>query len=150
MAKYRWKIVGIVLAVVAYLVLLGYIDSIQSDYDVNIITEKEIYEFSVNEAEYIIPVTIENDSNRMLSSITGQDVFLTYHVYDMSGNLLTEQNARSTFSKGIFAKEKGEAELHITPLEQGEYIIGIDIVHENVAWFSQKADVEKKIQIVIK
>ena len=50
MAKYRWKIVGIVLAVVAYLVLLGYIDSVQSDYDVTIITEKEVYEFSANEA----------------------------------------------------------------------------------------------------
>lgn len=146
-----WKIGAIVIAVVAYIVLLVNISFAQSDYNVIVSTDKEVYEFAENAGEcYAIPVKIKNDSNRLLSSITGQDVFLTYHLYDANGNLLVYENQRSSFEKGIFAKEKGEAEVQISPLQSGEYIVGIDIVQENVAWFSLNGYSETKIRIIVK
>lgn len=150
MKRNIWKIIVVSVVIVIYIALLGYISSHQSNYDVNIMTEQEVYEFSTEMSEYAIPVKIENNSNRMLSSAAGQDVFLSYHLYDLNGNILVYDNARSPFSESIFANSKGKSELHIVPVESGEYIIGIDIVQENVAWFSDNGNEEKRVRIIVK
>lgn len=150
MKKIAWKVAAVIVAIAAYVVLLIFISSNQSDYDVVISVEKEIYEFPTEtEEEYIIPITIRNNANRMLSSAEGHDIYLSYHLYDANGKLLIYDNVRSTFDKAIFAKSKDEVELHVTPIEKGEYILGIDLVQEGVDWFSTKENIEKKIHLII-
>lgn len=136
--------------ILLYLMLLFYITSIQSNYRITIHTQQEQYFFH-NEglSEYVIPLSIENHANRLLSSAEDQNIFISYHVYDCQGNLLVYDNPRSRFEKPVFCGETGEAQLHMTLLAEGEYIIEIDLLQEGVTWFGQQEDTQKRIGIII-
>lgn len=150
MKRLWWKITLVIGVIIGYVLLLVYIGAIQSDYKVLISTEKEEYVFDAGMEEYLIPININNQANRMLDTKLGGEIYFTYHLYDADGNLLVFNNVRTPLGSCIFANSKGTLELEIAPMEQGEYIIGIDIVHEHVGWFSDYEEVEKKVKIVVK
>lgn len=144
------KILLVMTGVFVYMALLLYISSIQSDYNVQILTKQEAYTFSGDSDEnYVVDVEINNQANRMLSSAEGQDIFLSYHLYDLNGNLICFDNIRSCFEYSIFSGDIAEAKLYVTPLEQGEYLLGIDIIQEYVTWFNEKEDTEKIVKITV-
>lgn len=150
MKKMRWKIALAIGVIIVYGLLLGYIGAAQSDYRVLISTEKEEYVFEPGIEEYIIPIQINNQANRMLDTHLGGEIYFTYHLYDSAGNLLIFDNVRTPLEKCIFANSKDTLNLRITPMEQGEYIIGIDVVEEFVGWFSDHEEIEKKIKLIVK
>lgn len=137
--------------ILVYLMLLFYISSIQSDYRITIHTPLDHYLFC-NEgvSEYVIPLSIENYANRLLSSAEDQNIFICYHVYDSQGNLLVYDNPRSQFEKPVFCGETGEAQLHMALLDDGEYIIEIDLLQEGVTWFGQQEDTQKRITVTVR
>lgn len=144
------KILLVMTGVFVYMALLLYISSIQSDYNVQILTKQEAYTFSGDSDEnYVVDVEINNQANRMLSSAEGQDIFLSYHLYDLNGNLICFDNIRSCFEYSIFSGDTAEAKLYVTPLEHGEYLLGIDIIQEYVTWFNEKEDTEKIVKITV-
>lgn len=136
--------------ILGYFAILFYISSIQSGYRVIIRTPQDQYSFNnEGQPEYVIPLSVENRANRLLSSAEDQDIFISYHVYDKQGNLLIYDNQRSSFEKPVFCGETGSAELHMTPLDKGEYIIEIDLLQEDVTWFGQWENTQKRVEIVI-
>lgn len=145
-----WKVVAVVIGIIVYICLLVYISSKQSDYAVVLSTEKESYEFSQNDNEYLINVKIQNNANRMLGSAEDLKFFLSYHVYNLNGEVLAHDNIRSPFEKNIYSGEKGETVLHMTPLEKGEYIIGIDVLQEGETWFDLEENTEIKVRLTVK
>lgn len=133
-----------------YVAILFYISSIQSLYNVEIVTEKEIYIFKETQTEdYVIPVTIYNRANRMLSSAGDVCIFMSYHLYNADGKLLVYDNIRSELNKAYFTGDVGNVDLHVSVLQAGTYKIGIDFVEEGVGWFSKKEDMQKMIEIVV-
>ena len=144
------KIAIVIIGLILYVGMLIFISVNQSDYSVVLTTDKEVYEFSQNEKEYVIDVKVQNNANRMLSSAEDQNTFLSYHVYNMNGEPLAYDNIRSPFIENIFAKENGETELHISPLAKGEYLIGIDVLQEYVTWFNEKENTEIRIRLIVK
>lgn len=140
----------IICAAIGYLVLLFYISSVQSMYRIEITTEKEIYKFSKEQVEdYIIPVTINNKANRMLSSAGDVCIYVSYHLYDDDGKLLVYDNVRSGFDKAFYTGDVGSIDLHVSPMKEGKYKIGIDVVEEGAEWFSEQEDMEKLIEIIV-
>lgn len=144
------KITIFVMGIFAYIMLLLYISSIQTDYNVQIHTQQECYKFSADESEdYVIEVEVNNKANRMLSSAEGQNIFLSYHLYDVQGNLICFDNKRSRFEHNILSGDAAKVKLYITPLKKGEYIVGIDVMQEFVTWFHEKEDTEKKVRVLV-
>lgn len=150
MKKLWWKFAITVAVIAAYVVLLIYIGASQSNYRVIISTEKEVYEFNAGTEDFLIPITIDNQANRMLDTSLGGEIYVTYHLYDAEGKLLVFNNVRTPLENCIFANSKDTLDLRVSPMESGEYIIGINIVHEHVEWFSDHEDIEKKVKVIVK
>lgn len=148
--KSKWKVVLGIGAVIVYIAILMYISSIQSDYAVEFITEKETYEFAINtEGKYELPVTVKNNANRMLSSSETDKMFLSYHLYDVNGKDVSYDNPRTSFEKALYSGDKSEILMHME-LEPGEYLVELDIVQEGVTWFSQHEDICIRVKVIVK
>lgn len=148
--KNKLKILSIAAGLIIYVVLLIYISSIQSNYNVKLNTEKEVYEFTENEEkEYVIPVIINNKSNRVLSSTEEYKIFLSYHLYDGEGNLLVYDGMRSSFEHQILSHEKDVVDMYMN-LEPGEYIVEIDVLQEFVTWFAEQEDTSIRVKVIVK
>lgn len=134
---------------VLYLALLIYICSIQSDYDVRLKTNQELYTVQASEiSNFTIPVKIQNRANRPLWC-TNDNIYLSYHLYDAEGNLLGYDQIRTPIDKNLYPGDKTTVELQVSPLEAGTYQLGLDIVQEGVVWFSDMEEIEKKITLVV-
>lgn len=144
------KIIVAAAVVFSYFMLLLYLRSIQSDFDVRIGTKQESYTFSADvKQDYIVEVLLDNKANRMLSSAEGSDIFLSYHLYDAQGNLLASDHIRTPLEHNIYSGDSDWINLHISPLKRGSYQIGIDLVQESVTWFQDKEQTEKRISVTV-
>ena len=66
------------------------------------------------------------------------------------GSLLTEMDGRYGIPKDLASGEETEVPLLITaPKEPGDYILEIDLVQEQVAWFSEKGSPTAKTKITV-
>lgn len=123
--------------IILYVVLLVKISRSQNPYHVEFMTEKEEYVISEEEEQdiYYIPVTILNKANRELTS--KKDFKLSYHLYDKEGRELSYDNIRTDLSQ-ILSTDKKKVDMKVTvPKQKGIYLLRIDIVQENVIWFSE-------------
>lgn len=136
--KIRWKIVIAFLLAAIYTVAMIYISSVQQDYAVKVTAMQPEYQFAAGEAEYVIPVYVDNHANRMLVSTDDQKCFLSYHLCDADGNLLEYDNIRTEFINRIFSGKSAEEEIRISGLEPGIYQLELDVVKEGEAWFSKE------------
>lgn len=147
--KKNWKIILAVTGFIAYIALLIYISSTQSDYHVKLSTESESYVFTANEQkEYVIPVTVDNKANRVLSSSDEYKIYLAYHLYDAQGNLLNYDGMRSSFPHQLLSHNKATVEMRMN-LEPGEYIVEIDVIQEFVTWFAEHEDTSIRIKVKV-
>lgn len=135
--RVRWQMVlGCIIALV-YAGMMIYISSIQQDYAVTVTASQSEFLFSAEDTEYVIPVYVNNEANRMLVSTDDQRCFLSYHLYDENGTLLEYDNKRTEFINRIFSGQDAEEEIRISGLEKGVYQLALDIVKEGEAWFSE-------------
>jgi len=66
------------------------------------------------------------------------------------GSLLTNMDGRYGIPKDLAAAEETEVPLSITaPKEPGDYTLEIDLVQEQVAWFSEKGSPTAKTKITV-
>src|SRR6267378_1038941 len=69
---------------------------------------------------------------------------------DKDGKLLTEMDGRLGISKDLKPGEEVELPLLITaPKEPGDYILEVDLVQEQVAWFSDKGSQTARTKITV-
>lgn len=135
--RIRWQMVLGCIIVLVYTGMMIYISSIQQNYAVTVTAGQPEFRFSVEDAEYIIPVYVDNEANRMLVSTDDQRCFLSYHLYDGNGVLLEYDNKRTEFINRIFSGQSAEEEIRISGLEKGVYQLALDIVKEGEAWFAE-------------
>ena len=66
------------------------------------------------------------------------------------GSLLTDMDGRSGIGKDLNSGEETEVPLVITaPKDPGEYTLEIDLIQEQVAWFSDKGSPTAKAKITV-
>jgi len=95
-----------------------------------------------------VDVRLENKCRRIISSDNG--IFLSYHLLDVNGGGLEFDNQRSVIHPiNPFGTGKDAVGV-AAPLEEGEYIVEIDLVEENVAWFSLKGNDALRISLFVK
>ncbi len=126
------------IVVLIYIGAMIYISSVQQDYAVKVTAVQQEFQFSAEDAEYVINVYVDNGANRMLASTDDQKCFLSYHLYDEEGALLEYDNERTEFINRIFSGQTSEEEIRISGLERGIYQVSLDVVKEGEAWFSEK------------
>jgi|SRR4029453_8883251 hypothetical protein len=69
---------------------------------------------------------------------------------DKDGKLLTEMDDRLGISRDMKPGEEVELPLTVTaPQEPGEYILEVDLVQEQVAWFSDKGSPTAKTKVTV-
>jgi hypothetical protein len=69
---------------------------------------------------------------------------------DKDGKLLTEMDGRLGISKDLKPGEEVELPLAITaPKEPGDYILEVDLVQEQVAWFSDKGSQTARTKVMV-
>lgn len=98
-------------------------------------TEIPSFELERGGREFTIPVKVKNGSGTDLFSF--QDIFITYHIMDLDGNVLRWDNERTELT---VLNDRMEI-INVTgtaPNEAGEYLLVIDIVMEGVEWYSVK------------
>lgn len=136
--------------IIFYIFLLVTISKSQNPYHVELLTEKEEYVISENEdqKEYLIPVTIINKSNRELTS--KKNFKLSYHLYTGEGKEIAFDNIRTELEQ-ILSTDKKKVDMKVTvPKKKGVYLLKIDIVQENVTWFSKEGNPCKEVLLINK
>ena len=81
-----------------------------------------------------VPLRVQNMSN----FTWGADIDLSYHWYDVNGNVVVWDGARTSLS-GMDPNEVRSLNASVVgPQQPGTYVLKLDIVQEGVAWFSEK------------
>lgn len=135
--RVRWRLIIGCAAVLVYIGAMISISSAQQDYAVSVTAGQSEFQFSAVDAEYVIPVSVDNRANRMLTSTDDQRCFLSYHLYDEKGTLMEYDNVRTEFINRIFSGKTAQEEIKISGLESGIYQVELDVVKEGEAWFSE-------------
>jgi hypothetical protein len=89
--------------------------------------------------------------NKTIQNINSEDnYFLSYHLYDSEGRVISIDNVRTPIS-GIMPGRKKRIEMLVdVPEKEGTYIIEADIVKENEYWFSDKGNGTAKSRLTVK
>lgn len=148
--RMRWRYAIGGAAVLVYIGAMIFISSAQQDYAVSITTEQPEFEFSAADEEYAIPVRVDNQANRMLTSTDDQRCFLSYHLYDEKGVLLVYDNVRTEFINRVFSGQTAQEEIRISKLESGVYQVSLDVVKEGEAWFSENGADCDTVRIIVR
>lgn len=122
--------------------------AVPSQYDLKIKSnEKEIV---CDEGNDSFEITVSIDSYRYHDLTSDENVFLSYHVLNEDGTMNTFDNERSILIP-IAARGKGNEIMKGTaPSNAGKYLIQIDLVEENVTWFSEKGMPTVQIPLTVK
>ncbi|MDB5082742.1 MAG: hypothetical protein JWP00_4666 [Chloroflexi bacterium] len=95
-------------------------------------------------------VTIQNTSGNIWPGGLTSGVRLAYHWLDASGKMVTHEGIRSLFNSSIFPGQKQQVRFQLmTPLVPGNYILELDLLNENVAWFGVKGNPTLRKNITI-
>ncbi len=148
--RVRWRLAVGCATVLIYIGAMIWISLAQQDYAVSVTAGQSEYQFSASEAEYVIPVSVDNRANRMLTSTDDQRCFLSYHLYDGEGKLLEYDNVRTEFINRIFSGQTAQEEIRISGLESGVYQVSLDVVKEGEAWFSEEGADCDTVRIIVR
>lgn len=109
------------------------------------INENRYWEFYSNTV-----ITTEKGQNIMINAViknkmyyvmsSTENYFLSYHISKESGELHSYENPRTAIEK-IKPGTASEVTIQIqAPLEEGKYVLEIDIVKEGEYWFSDRGE----------
>ena len=88
-----------------------------------------------------VPVKISNNSKTPLYAKGQAATFISYHIYDKSGHLILFDGKRTSLSKDIAPGKSEEINLIVDNTvfdPMTNYTLSVDLVIENVSWFSEK------------
>jgi hypothetical protein len=69
---------------------------------------------------------------------------------DTKGNIIVNDDGRTALTRDVKPGEEVELELHVKgPENPGSYVLMIDLVQENVAWFSERGSATANLLIVV-
>ena len=153
----RIKIYGIVIGLlfIIYVTSLCYISAIMNDHPYRIKTSAKqvMYEVQLaDEGILYVPITIENISNRLISS--NNNISMGYHLYsvDKEGKqtMISWDNTLTTI-EDIFNNETGICNVALTiPDKVGTYIYYIDVLETDKCWFSEKGVLTIPVTVEVK
>ncbi|HZC31292.1 MAG TPA: methyltransferase domain-containing protein, partial [Gaiellaceae bacterium] len=91
-------------------------------------------------AETTVDVTVRNDSRRWWPSASGaQMLFLGNHWLTEAGDVLVQDDGRAPLPRDVGPGEEVEVALRArVPGEPGRYVLELDLVQQDVAWFSRR------------
>ena len=75
-------------------------------------------------------------------------VCLGAHLHDSDGHLIDLDYARTPLPRALEPGEETTVEMSLPPLSSGRYVIELDCVAENVAWFAQVGSTPARIEVV--
>jgi len=107
-------------------------------YNAEISTSYTIIQGKMNEEE-LIPVHIKNSGT--MTWLTGQinSIFLSYHIMDAKGKIITNDGLRTSLPNTIQPSEFADLMMKLkTPNTIGSYKVEIDMINEGTAWFKDK------------
>lgn len=115
-------------------------------YDVGLKSKTDQLVYESGGQKDSIPVKIDNKKYEDLSEVN-QD-YLSYHLYNAEGELLSYDNIRTDIN--IPARGKGTVDLDFrVPMLAGSYIMEVDLVREGVSWYSEKGNKTLKIPVTV-
>ena len=90
-------------------------------------------------AEVLIEITVRNESWRIWDShAASRPVKLSYHWVDQKGSTVDFEGIRSNMPHALEPGAAVRAAMMVrTPAAPGRYVLQIDLVEENVTWFSR-------------
>ncbi|MCD7999278.1 MAG: hypothetical protein LUH21_18850 [Clostridiales bacterium] len=110
--------------------------AVPSQYDLKLKTKMN--ELDCDKGGTLINLEITIDSRRYQDLSSDNNIFLSYHLTDSAGNVITRDGIRTPLipikARGI---EKETLEI-LVPLEKGDYLVEADLVEEGVTWFSSQ------------
>lgn len=130
----------IFLTIITFMLLLflsgcGY-RAVPTQYDLKLKTKVD--ELSCENGGTLVKLEITIDSRRYQDLNSDNNIFLSYHLSDSNGELITQDGIRTSLipikARGI----KKEILEVLAPLEAGSYIVEADLVEEGVTWFSEQ------------
>ncbi len=72
---------------------------------------------------------------------------LSYHWLRSDGSVLTQEGPRSAFPRVVAPGERVLTPLHVdAPADPGDYLLEVDIVHEDVRWFGCRCRVPVRVR----
>ena len=87
----------------------------------------------------MVDVVVRNDSSFAWPHAGPTRVSLSYHWLDAQGRSVVREGARSLFATPVEPGEGAGATMKIqTPAEPGDYLLELDLVREQVSWFSDR------------
>lgn len=108
--------------------------AVPSQYDLKLKTKAK--ELSCENGGNLVNLEITIDSRRYQDLSSDDNVFLSYHLLNSNGEVITQDGVRTSLipikARGI-KKETLEV---LAPLEEGNYIVEADLVEEGITWFS--------------
>ena len=154
----RIKIYGIAIGIVfiTYVASLCYISAKMNDhpYRIKISAKQVMYEVQLvdNDKILYVPITIENKSNRLISS--HNNISMGYHLYsadnDDEQTMISWDNALTSI-EDIFNNETGICNVALTiPDKVGTYIYYIDVLETSKCWFSEKGVLTIPVTVEVK
>lgn len=98
-----------------------------------LLTDTQNLEIERGGGVFSFQVRIQNGSN--IDLLSSQNIFVTYHILDLYGNMLSWDNERTEIA--LMSGEEGNINVSGTMLDEaGEFLVEIDIVKEGVEWYS--------------
>ena len=88
----------------------------------------------------LIPISVTNKSTVTWDSgDKDHPVFMSYHLFNATGEMMEYDNVRTSFNKRIGTDESVRVDLRVNaPSRGGDYYLEVDIVKEKIAWFENK------------
>lgn len=152
------KLYGTVIGIlfIIYVVGLCYVSARMNDHPYRVITSaKQVFYEALLENKdqpLYVPITIENRSNRLISS--NNNISIGYHLYRVDENgeqTMISWDNQLTNIPDIFNNETGICNVAlILPDKEGTYIYYIDILEAYKCWFSEKGVLTIPVTVEVK
>jgi SAM-dependent methyltransferase len=94
----------------------------------------------------LVRVRVRNTGSKPWPAIPGpQMIYLGNHWLGADGSMLVRDDARTGLGSDVAPGEARELELLVTaPAEAGEYLLELDLVQQDVAWFSERRRLSRR------
>lgn len=121
------------------------VKQVTPQYDVGLKAESKSLSYESGREKADLTVKIYNKTFDEINS--DNNIFLSYHILDTSGNIIEADGLRSEIAP-IPARGRNEQTMEfLVPKEKGQYILQLDLVEEGVTWFSDKGNPVEEITL---
>lgn len=119
----------------------GYNRSYTVNSDIKIKFEEYFIESELEEDRLIYrSFRVKNVGKSILTSDDKQPLLLSYHWYDLKGNLIEFEGIRSKIPKDIYPQQSVSIITQIkTPIATGDYLLKVCFLQESIRWFENES-----------